>query len=74
MDLEHGVKDADEAHQNHETRGEEVHDKFQGILQQKRTDERLDAEDKKKKRKECDQQVLPQGEARIHGPYLPKII
>jgi hypothetical protein len=48
MDLGNGIDHSDDAHQNHETRREEVHDEFEGILQVKRTDERLDAEEEKK--------------------------
>jgi len=48
MDLQRGIENADEAHHNHEARGEKVDDKFQGVLQHKGTDERFDSKYKKK--------------------------
>lgn len=74
MDLQRGIENADEAHQNHEARGEKVHDKFQGVLQRKGTYERFDAKYKKKERKKSDQDIFPPPKVQIHSPYLTKII
>jgi hypothetical protein len=67
MDLKSGVKDAGEAHEYHEACGEEVHDKFKGILQEKRADQRLDPEGEEKKPKKGNKDIFPPPEARTHG-------
>jgi len=69
MDLQRGIEDADEAYQDHEARGEEVHDEFQGILEKKRPYEHLDAEDQKEKGKEGNQDVFCPPEVQIRCPY-----
>jgi hypothetical protein len=73
MDLQRGVEDSDETQQHHEARGEEVHDKFQGIFQKKGTQEPFDAEDQKKKRKKGDQNVFSPPEIQNRPPHPRKV-
>jgi len=63
MDLKCGVKEADEAYENHKACGKEIHDKFKGILQKKRADQRLDAVYQKKKGKKSNRDVFSPPEA-----------
>jgi hypothetical protein len=48
MDLESGIEDTDEAHQDHKARGKEVHDELKGVIEVKCTYQGFDAENKKK--------------------------
>jgi hypothetical protein len=63
MNLKSGVKDAGETDENHEAGRKEVHDKFKGILQEKRADQRLDAESEEKNCKKRNQYIFPPPEA-----------
>ena len=59
MDLKSRVKNTGEAHENHEAGRKEVHDKFKGILQEKRADQRLDAESEENKCEKGNHNIFP---------------
>ncbi|MCX5822415.1 MAG: hypothetical protein NTY86_02615 [Deltaproteobacteria bacterium] len=63
MNLKSRIEDSDNTYQNHQAGGKKVHDKFQRVCEMKRTDQGLDAEDEKKKRKKSDQDHFPPPEA-----------
>lgn len=48
VDFKSGIDNADEAHQNHEACGEEIHEEFKRVVEIKGADEGLYAEYEKK--------------------------
>jgi hypothetical protein len=58
MDLQDGIDDSHETHEDHKARGEEVHDEFQGIFKLEGTNKRLETEDKKKNREKGNEDIL----------------
>ncbi len=69
VEPERWVDDPDDAYQYHETRGKEVDDEFQGVLQIKGPDKCLNTEHEKKNGDQRDQDILPQPKTRAHGIF-----